>query len=82
MDIDTSALIAVIVFNVVHDAFVSFMLACSYGNRPQARITVVDMLKEKGLFRGTTDNPMRLGLCSRSKVGVHGGWVCVKMGWR
>ncbi|KAG2489910.1 hypothetical protein HYH03_011547 [Edaphochlamys debaryana] len=35
--------------------------------RFKARITVVDFLKEKGLFRGTQDNPMRLGLCSRSK---------------
>lgn len=35
--------------------------------RFQARVTVVDFLKEKGLFRGTSDNPMRLGLCSRSK---------------
>ncbi|KAG2438857.1 hypothetical protein HXX76_005397 [Chlamydomonas incerta] len=35
--------------------------------RFKARVTVVDMLKEKGLFRGTSDNPMRLGLCSRSK---------------
>lgn len=34
---------------------------------PQARVTVVDFLKEKGLFRGTADNEMRLGLCSRSK---------------
>jgi valyl-tRNA synthetase len=25
------------------------------------------MLKEKALFRGTQDNEMRLGLCSRSK---------------
>jgi valyl-tRNA synthetase len=32
-----------------------------------ARATIVDFLKEKGLFRGTADNPMRLGLCSRSK---------------
>lgn len=32
----------------------------------QARITVVDWLKDKGLFRGTEGNPMRLGLCSRS----------------
>lgn len=31
----------------------------------QARTTVVEFLKEKGLFRGTLDNPMRLGLCSR-----------------
>lgn len=30
-------------------------------------MTVVDFLKEKGLFRGTADNAMRLGLCSRSK---------------
>lgn len=35
--------------------------------RFQARVTVVDFLKEKGLFRGVADNPMRLGLCSRSK---------------
>ena len=33
----------------------------------QARVTVVDYLKERGLFRGTTPNPMRLGICSRSK---------------
>jgi valyl-tRNA synthetase len=32
---------------------------------PQARVTVVEYLKEQGLFRGTADNPMRLGLCSR-----------------
>ena len=32
----------------------------------QARITVVDWLKELGLFRGVAGNPMRLGLCSRS----------------
>ncbi|GIL56694.1 hypothetical protein Vafri_11999 [Volvox africanus] len=35
--------------------------------RFKARITVIDFLKEKGLFRGVNDNPMRLGLCSRSK---------------
>ncbi|PRW56769.1 valine--tRNA ligase isoform A [Chlorella sorokiniana] len=35
--------------------------------RFKARTTVVEFLKEKGLFRGTLDNPMRLGLCSRSK---------------
>ena len=29
-------------------------------------MTVVDWLKEKGLFRGTAGNAMRLGLCSRS----------------
>ena len=32
----------------------------------QARVTVVEWLKEKGLFRGTAGNAMRLGLCSRS----------------
>ena len=32
-----------------------------------ARVTVVDFLKEKGLYRGVEDNAMRLGLCSRSK---------------
>lgn len=35
--------------------------------RFDARITVVEHLKELGLFRGVEDNPMRLGLCSRSK---------------
>ena len=29
-------------------------------------MTVVDWLKEEGLFRGTAGNAMRLGLCSRS----------------
>jgi valyl-tRNA synthetase len=33
----------------------------------QARITVVDFLKEAGLYRGVHDNPMRLGISSRSK---------------
>ena len=33
----------------------------------QARVTVVDMLKSKGLYRGVEDNAMRLGLSSRSK---------------
>ena len=28
---------------------------------------VIEDLKEKGLFRGKANNPMRLGLCSRSK---------------
>lgn len=37
------------------------------GRAPQARTTVVDWLKELGLFRGTAGNAMRLGLCSRSK---------------
>lgn len=35
--------------------------------RFRARLTVAEYLKEKGLFRGVADNPMRLGLCSRSK---------------
>ncbi|EIE18923.1 putative valyl tRNA synthetase [Coccomyxa subellipsoidea C-169] len=35
--------------------------------RFQARKTVVDWLKEKGLYRGEAGNAMRLGLCSRSK---------------
>ena len=35
--------------------------------RFQARVTVVDFLRDQGLFRGSVDNPMRLGLCSRSK---------------
>lgn len=33
----------------------------------QARVTVVNFLKEKGLYRGIHDNPMRLGISSRSK---------------
>jgi hypothetical protein len=33
----------------------------------QARVTVVDFLKSKGLYRGIEDNAMRLGLSSRSK---------------
>jgi valyl-tRNA synthetase len=28
---------------------------------------LVDFLKERDLYRGTTDNPMRLGISSRSK---------------
>ena len=35
--------------------------------RFEARVTVVDALEAKGLFRGKTANPMRLGLCSRTK---------------
>lgn len=34
--------------------------------RFEARVKIVDKLKELGLFRGVADNPMRLGLCSRS----------------
>ena len=33
----------------------------------QARKTVVEWLKQEGLYRGTAPNPMRLGVCSRSK---------------
>ena len=33
----------------------------------QARVTVVDWLKELGLYRGVAPNAMRLGVCSRSK---------------
>ena len=36
-------------------------------HRFEARVTVVQALKDAGLFRGTADNPMRLGLSSRSK---------------
>lgn len=32
----------------------------------QARVDVVDWLKQRGLFRGTEGNKMRLGKCSRS----------------
>jgi len=35
--------------------------------RFEARRTVTEFLKEKGLYRGTEPNTMRLGLCSRSK---------------
>ena len=35
--------------------------------RFEARTAVVAALQAKGLLRGTADNPMRLGLCSRSK---------------
>jgi valyl-tRNA synthetase len=30
-------------------------------------VTVVDFLKAQGLYRGIHDNPMRLGISSRSK---------------
>ena len=33
----------------------------------QARAAIVEALQEAGLYRGKTANPMRLGLCSRSK---------------
>ncbi|WIA29336.1 hypothetical protein OEZ86_011841 [Tetradesmus obliquus] len=41
----------------------------SFKGQPRftARVTVVDFLKEAGLYRGITDNPMRLGISSRSK---------------
>lgn len=35
--------------------------------RFDARVAVIEALKEKGLYRGTKENPMTLGLCSRSK---------------
>lgn len=35
--------------------------------RFKTRVTIVEFLKSKGLFRGVADNAMRLGLCSRSK---------------
>jgi len=35
--------------------------------RFDARLAVIEALKEKGLFRGTSPNPMRIGICSRSK---------------
>jgi len=40
-----------------------------FGGMPRfaARAAVVDALRELGLFRGVADNPMRLGLSSRSK---------------
>lgn len=34
--------------------------------RFDARFAVLAALKEQGLFRGEADNPMRLGLCSRT----------------
>eukprot|EP00955_Chlamydomonas_euryale_P007666 81527-Chlamydomonas_euryale.AAC.2 len=33
----------------------------------QARVEIAKYLDGKGLLRGHADNPMRLGLCSRSK---------------
>jgi len=33
----------------------------------QVRRTITEFLDSKGLFRGTADNKMSLGLCSRSK---------------
>ncbi|GAX73886.1 hypothetical protein CEUSTIGMA_g1336.t1 [Chlamydomonas eustigma] len=35
--------------------------------RFKTRIEIVEFLRSKDLFRGTADNAMRLGLCSRSK---------------
>ena len=35
--------------------------------RFDARLAIIDALKKKGLFRGTSPNPMRIGVCSRSK---------------
>jgi len=35
--------------------------------RFDARLAIIEALKKKGLFRGTSPNPMRIGICSRSK---------------
>ena len=34
--------------------------------RFDCRLAIIDALKEKGLFRGTTPNPMTIGVCSRT----------------
>ncbi|MEW5299660.1 MAG: hypothetical protein WDW36_002653 [Sanguina aurantia] len=47
--------------------------------RFQTRVEIVNFLKEKGLFRGVADNPMRLGLCSRSKDVIEP--VCKPQWW-
>lgn len=44
----------------------------------QARVTVVKALDKLGLFRGITDNPMRIGVCSRSKDVIE---PCLKPQW-
>lgn len=41
-------------------------------------MTVVQALDKLGLFRGTSDNPMRIGLCSRSKDVIE---PCLKPQW-
>eukprot|EP00200_Dunaliella_tertiolecta_P003314 CAMPEP_0202352070 /NCGR_PEP_ID=MMETSP1126-20121109/8424_1 /ASSEMBLY_ACC=CAM_ASM_000457 /TAXON_ID=3047 /ORGANISM="Dunaliella tertiolecta, Strain CCMP1320" /LENGTH=1278 /DNA_ID=CAMNT_0048944237 /DNA_START=55 /DNA_END=3891 /DNA_ORIENTATION=- len=46
--------------------------------RFKARVTVVEALDKLGLFRGTTDNPMRFGICSRSKDVIE---PCLKPQW-
>ncbi|XP_027069479.2 valine--tRNA ligase, mitochondrial 1-like isoform X1 [Coffea arabica] len=35
--------------------------------RFEARVALTEALKKKGLYRGFKDNPMRLGICSRSQ---------------
>ena len=35
-------------------------------NRYHARVEILNMLKEKGLFKGEDDHPMTLTRCSRS----------------
>ncbi len=35
--------------------------------RFEARRAVIEALKQKGLFRGTRENPMSIGICSRTK---------------
>jgi len=35
--------------------------------RFDARLAIIEALKKKNLFRGTSPNPMRIGICSRSK---------------
>lgn len=47
----------------------------------QVRVEIAKFLESKGLFRGHADNPMRLGLCSRSKDVIEPvlkpqWWVC------
>ncbi|KAF5832251.1 tRNA synthetases class I-domain-containing protein [Dunaliella salina] len=46
--------------------------------RFKARVTVVEALDKQGLFRGTTDNAMRFGICSRSKDVIE---PCLKPQW-
>lgn len=44
------------------------MLGVSQGlKRFHARSAVLEALKAKGLYRGTTENPMVVPVCSRSK---------------
>ena len=45
----------------------TIIISLTYSQIVQTRVEIVEFLKGKGLFRGTADNAMRLGLCSRSK---------------